>query len=53
MNMFFFCVFLGADLTDVFQEVRKKDKLVVHCGIIAGCLYRTKYENGKFWEKKK
>ncbi|KTF91237.1 hypothetical protein cypCar_00022068 [Cyprinus carpio] len=43
----------GVDLTDVFQEVRKKDQLAVHCGKIAGHLYRIKYDNGKFWEKKR
>ncbi|KAL1277770.1 hypothetical protein QQF64_024443, partial [Cirrhinus molitorella] len=37
----------GVDLTDIFQEVRKKDQLDVHCGKMAGCLYRIKYDNGE------
>ncbi|XP_043090641.1 uncharacterized protein LOC122341358 [Puntigrus tetrazona] len=36
-----------ADLTDVFQEARNKDQMAVHCGKMAGCLYRIKYDNGE------
>ncbi|XP_052409049.1 uncharacterized protein LOC127953789 isoform X2 [Carassius gibelio] len=35
------------DLTDIFQEIRKKDQLAVHCGKLAGRLYRIKYDNGE------
>ncbi|XP_026063487.1 uncharacterized protein LOC113046750 isoform X2 [Carassius auratus] len=37
----------GVDLTDIFQEIRKKDQLAVHCGKLAGRLYRIKYDNGE------
>ncbi len=54
-KIFLFSMFfiLGLDLTDVFQEVRNKKQLAVRCGKMAGCLYRIKYDNGKFWEVKK
>ncbi|XP_050957965.1 LOW QUALITY PROTEIN: uncharacterized protein LOC127159069 [Labeo rohita] len=37
----------GVDLTDVFQEVRQKDQLAVHCGRMAGRLDKIKYDNGE------